>query len=156
MSTYYINQKFSFRDRFAIKDQKQKDIYLAEGKLLSLGKQITLKTMNGEDLLLVKEKVFRWLSQHEFYIGGQIIGEMKRERSLFKPRYRMLVPSWTIQGDLWNYNYEIRDGKQLVAVINKKILSFMDAYEIEVFQEEYVELVLGIVIAIDADLATQE
>lgn len=156
MSTYYINQNFSFRDRFTIKDKNQQDLFLAEGEWLSIGKRITLRTMAGEDLLLVKERLFRFLSQYEFYVGEQLIGELKKEFSLLKPRYRMVSPSWTIQGDIWSYNYEIKEGNQLIAVINKKVFSFMDAYEIQVLQEEYVELVLGIVIAIDADLAKQE
>lgn len=156
MSVYYINQNFSFRDRFTIKDEDQADVFYAEGELLSMGKRITLRTMDGQDLLLVKEKLFRWLSQYEFYVGDQLIGEVKRELSLFKPRYTMLSPTWTIQGDIWSYNYEIKDGNQLIAVINKKLLSFMDAYEIKVYEEDYVKLVLGIVIAIDADLAKGE
>lgn len=156
MSVYYINQNFSFRDRFTIKDENQEDVFYAEGELLSIGKRITLRTMDGEDLLLIKEKLFRWLSQYEFYIGDQLVGEVKKELSLLKPRYTMVTPTWTIQGDIWSYNYEIKEGNELIAVINKKLLSFMDAYEIKVYQEEYVELVLGIVIAIDADLAKKE
>lgn len=156
MSVYYINQNFSFRDRFTIKDENQQDVFYAEGELLSIGKRITLRTMDGEDLLLVKEKIFRWLSQYEFYVGDQLVGEVKRELSFFKPRYAMVAPAWTIQGDIWSYNYEIKEGNRLIAVINKKLLSFMDAYEIKVYEEEYVELVLGIVIAIDADLAKEE
>lgn len=153
MSVYYINQNFSFRDRFTIKDENQVDVFYAEGELLSIGKKITLKTRDGADLLLVKEKIFRLLSQYEFYVGDHLIGEIKRELSLFKPRYTMVTPAWMIQGDIWSYNYEIKEGNQLIAVINKKILSLMDAYEINVYREESVELVLGIVIAIDADLA---
>lgn len=156
MSVYYINQNFSFRDRFTIKDENQQDVFYAEGELLTIGKRITLRTMDGEDLLLIKEKVFRWLSQYDFYVGDHLIGEVKRELSLFKPRYTMVTPAWTIQGDIWSYNYEIKEGGQLIATINKKLLSFMDAYEIKVYEEEYVELVLGIVIAIDADLAKGE
>lgn len=156
MSVYYINQNFSVRDRFTIKDENQEDVFYAEGELLSFGKRITLRTMDGEDLLLVKEKLFHWLSQYEFYVGEQLIGEVKRELSFFRPRYTMVTPDWTIQGDVWSYNYEIKEGNQVVAVINKKLLSFMDAYEIEIYQEDYVELVLGIVIAIDADLSKEE
>lgn len=156
MSVYYINQNFSVRDRFTIKDENQEDVFYAEGELLSFGKRITLRTMDGEDLLLVKEKLFHWLSQYEFYVGEQLIGEVKRKLSFFRPRYTMVTPDWTIQGDVWSYNYEIKEGNQVVAVINKKLLSFMDAYEIEIYQEDYVELVLGIVIAIDADLSKEE
>ena len=156
MSLYYINQNFSFRDRFTIKNDQQEDIFFAEGELLSFGKRIKLRAMDGEELLLIKEKVFTFLSQYDFYIADQLVGEMKKEISFFKARYKMVHPNWTIQGDLWSHNYEIKEGNQLIAVINKKIFSFMDAYEIEVYEDNYVELVLGIVIAIDADLAKEQ
>lgn len=156
MSRYYINQKFSIRDEFTIKNEQQENVFYAEGKFWSFGKKITLYTMAGEELLLVNEKLFKIFAQYDFYIGDELIGEMKRELSFLKPRYRMVSPAWTIQGDLWNYTYEIKDGRQVIARISKKIFSFMDAYEIEVFEEDYVELILGIVIAIDADLAKQQ
>lgn len=156
MSHYYINQKFSLRDKFTIKNEQQENIFFAEGKLWSFGKKITLYTMAGEELLVINEKLFKFLSQYNFYVGNELIGEMKRELSFLKPRYRMVTPSWTIQGDFWNYNYEIKEGRQVIARISKKIFSFMDAYEIEIFEEDYVELILGVVIAIDADLAKEQ
>lgn len=156
MSRYYINQNFSFRDRFRITNENQEDVFFAEGEFLSFGKKIRLYTMDGEELLFIKEQVFKFLSQYDFYIGEQLVGEMKKELSFFKARYTILQPDWTIQGDLWSHHYEIKDGQQLVAVIRKKVFSFMDAYEIEVYADDFVELVLGIVIAIDADLAKDQ
>lgn len=156
MSRYYINQNFSFRDRFRITNENQEDVFFAEGEFLSFGKKIRLYTMDGEELLFIKEQIFKFLSQYDFYIGDQLVGEMKRELSFFKTRYTMLQPDWTIQGDLWSHNYEIKAGNQMIAVIRKKVFSFMDAYEIEVYEEDFVEIVLGIVIAIDADLAKDQ
>ena len=77
---------------------------------------------------------------------------MKQELSFFKKRYNILSPAWQIKGDIWAYNYEIVEGNEVIATIQKKWLSMMDAYEIDVFVPDYTELVLGIVIAIDADL----
>ncbi len=156
MSRYYINQNFSFRDRFTIKNEQQEDAFLAEGELLSMGKRIMLRTMRGDDLLLIKEKLFSWLSHYEFIIGNELVAEMKQELSFFKKRYKMVFPEWTIEGDFWGHRYEIKEGDKQIAQINKKVFSFMDAYEIEIFEDRYIELVLGIVIAIDADLAKQE
>ena len=77
---------------------------------------------------------------------------MKQEFTFFKKKYNIITPNWKITGDVWAMNYEIREGNQVIATINKKWFSFMDAYEIDVFAEEYLELVLGVVIVIDADL----
>jgi len=152
MATYYINQQFSLNDRFTIKDEEQQDVFAAEGEFFSLGKNITLSTMSGEELLLIKEKVWTFLAQYEFYIADELICEMKQEFTFFNKKYTIVNSSWRIEGDIWDHNYEIKDGNQTIATINKEFFSWMDVYEIEVFQEDYTELVLGIVIAIDADL----
>lgn len=152
MSKYYINQKFSLRDRFVIKDENMDDAFIADGKFFSIGKQITLKSMRGEELLLIKEKVLTLLSKFDFFIGNQLVCEMKQEFKFFKKSYNIVSPDWHIEGDIWALNYEILDGRKTIATIKKKWFSFMDAYEVDVLEEDAVELVLGIVIAIDADL----
>ncbi len=152
MTKYYINQKFSFRDRFTILDEHQNDAFVAEGKLFTMGKQITLYTVDGEALLFIKEKVWTFLSQYAFFIGEELICEMKQEFTFFTKKYNILTPPWRIEGDVWALNYEIIEGTEVIASIRKKWFSWMDAYEIEIFEPDYTELLLGIVIAIDADL----
>lgn len=153
MTKYYINQKFSLRDRFTILDEDHQDVFMAEGKMWSWTKEITLKTMSGEELLLIDEKWSWLMANFEFYIGEDLICEMKREFTWFKKKYNIVTPPWQIEGDIWSHNYEIKDGNQTIATIRKEFFSWMDAYEIDVFEEDYTELILGIVIAIDADLA---
>lgn len=152
MAKYYINQKFSLRDRFTILDENQTDVFAAEGKFFTLGKQIKLYTMAGEELLFIKQKVWTILSKFDFYIGDEHLCEMKQEFTFFKKKYTIVTPAWRIKGDVWALNYEILEGDRVIARIRKKIFSWMDAYEIDIFEEEYTELLLGIVIAIDADL----
>ncbi len=152
MAKYYINQKFSLKDRFTILDEEQRDVFMAEGQFLSIGKKITLSTMAGEELLLIREKVWTFLSQYDFFIGDELICEMKQEFTFFKKKYKIVTPPWRIEGDIWALNYEIIEGSRVIARIQKKWFSWMDAYEIDIFEEDYTELLLGIVIAIDADL----
>lgn len=153
MAKYYMNQKFSFKDQFTIKDENQNDVFIAEGKFFSIGKQIRIYTMQGEELLFIKQSLWKLLSHYEFYIGDQLVSEMKQEFAFFKKRYNILNPDWRIKGDIWSLNYEILEGNQVIATIQKKLLSWTDAYEIDIVHEEDTEIVLGIVIAIDADLA---
>ena len=152
MAKYYINQKFSFRDRFTVKDENMDDVFFAEGQFFTFGKKIHMHTMDGDEVLYIKQNIWSFLSRYEFFVGDELISEMKQEFTFFKKKYNIITPNWQIIGDVWALNYEIREGNQVIATINKKWFSFMDAYEIDVFAEEYLELVLGVVIAIDADL----
>lgn len=140
------------RDRFTIKDENLEDVFVAEGEIFTIGKKITIRTMDGEEILFIREKVLTLLSQFEFFIGEQLIGEMNRKFTFFKKSYQITTPNWHVQGDIWSHEYQILEGEQVIAKISKKWFQLMDAYEIEVENPNYLELVLGIVIAIDVDL----
>lgn len=152
MAKYYINQKLSIGDYFAIKDENLEDVFIAEGNFFTFGKKIKIRTVQGEELLLIREKVFTFLSQFEFVVGDQIVGEMKRKLTFFKKNYEITSPNWQIQGDIWDHNYQILENGQVIASITKKWFRLMDAYEIDVQDPDSLELILGIVIAIDIDL----
>ena len=149
---YYINQKFSIRDRFTVKDEEMNDVFYAEGKFLTIGKKIRLHAMDGDEVLYIEEKVLSFLSNYKIYIGNQLLSEVKQELAFFKKKYNIVTPNWHIRGDVWSMNFDIVEGSEPIATIRKKWFSFMDAYEIEVFKEDYLELILGVVIVIDADL----
>lgn len=154
MTTYYVNQKFSLKDQFSILDANQEEVFTAEAEsLVALTKKIMLRTMAGEELLLIDEKFNWFLPRFEFYIGDERICEMKSEFAWFKKKYNIVTPAWQIEGDIWDHQYEIKEGNETIATIRKEFFSWMDAYEINVFYEDYTELILGIVIAIDADLS---
>lgn len=150
-----MNQKFSWRDRFTIKDENMQDVFYVEGEFFSFGKKLRLYAMDGEEILFIRQKLWTILSKYEFLIGEDLICEMQQEFTFLKPRYQIITPNWSITGNVWAYNYDIQDETGQIASINKKFFSFMDAYEIEVYEEDYLELILGVVIAIDADLANK-
>ena len=74
---------------------------------------------------------------------------MRQEFTFLKKKYTIVTPAWRIEGDVWALNYEILEGNQVIARIRKKIFSWMDAYEIDIVEEDYTELLLGIVIAVN-------
>lgn len=152
MAKYYIDQKLAFGDYFSIKDENLEDVFIAEGNFFTFGKKIRIHTVQGEELLLIQEKVFTLLSRFEFIVGNQVVGEMKRKLTFLKKSYEITSPNWEIQGDVWSHNYQILENGRIIATITKKWFRLMDAYEIDVEDSEALELILGIVIAIDIDL----
>lgn len=96
------------------------------------------------------------MSSYDFYIGTELLCTMKQQFAFFKNKYTIVTPSWRIEGSVWDVDYEIVEDNQVIARVHKKWFSWMDAYEIDVFEESYTELLLGTVIAIDADLSKSE
>lgn len=103
-----------------------------------------------------QRKVVSILSTYDFYIGTELLCTMKQQVAFFKNKYTIVTPSWRIEGSVWDVDYEIVEDNQVIARVHKKWFSWMDAFEIDVFEESYTELLLGIVIAMDADLSKSE
>lgn len=100
MAKYYINQKFSFRDRFTIKDENMDDVFFAEGHFFSFGKKIHMHTMDSDEVLYIKQNIWSFLSRYEFFVGDDLISEMKQEFTFFKKKYNIITPNWQIIGDV--------------------------------------------------------
>ena len=54
-----------------------------------------------------------------------------------------------LDGSLFAHSFTIYENDEVVATIRKKIISWGDTYEIEIFVEENVELLLFTVIVLD-------
>ncbi|MBR7061208.1 MAG: hypothetical protein IKI34_05700, partial [Eubacterium sp.] len=68
----YMRQKiFSIKDKFSIKDADGADKYFVEGKLISVGKRLTVFDKEQNELALVKQKVVSLLPKFIVEIGGE-------------------------------------------------------------------------------------
>jgi uncharacterized protein YxjI len=148
----YIKQKmFSFKDRFTIKNENQEDVLQVEGKVFSFGKQLSIQTMDMQEVAFVKQKVFNFLPTFELILGDEI-HVLKKQFSFFKPAYALPTLGITIQGNFTAHQYSISKDNNIIANISKAFFSFADSYEVDIFDDTDMRVVIAIVIAIDAVL----
>jgi uncharacterized protein YxjI len=148
----YIKQKlFSFKDRFTIKNDNQEDVLQVEGKVFSFGKQLSIQTMDMQEVASVKQKVFNFLPTFELSIGDEL-HVLKKQFSFFKPVYALPTLGITVQGNFMAHQYTITQDNNVIANISKAFLSFADSYEVDIFDDTDMRLVIAIVVAIDAVL----
>lgn len=148
----YIKQKlFSFKDRFTIKDENQVDVLQVEGKVFSFGKQLSIQTMDLQQVAFVKQKVFNFLPTFELLIDEEV-HVLKKQFSFFKPVYMLPTLGIRIQGDFLAHQYNITREENVIANISKAFFSFADTYEVDILDDKDMKLVIAIVIAIDAVL----
>ena len=149
---YYIKQKvFSLRDKFLIKDYAQNDLYQVEGKFMSLTNKLQLMNMDGSQVLNSKKVLFRFLPLYHIYSNhDEELATIKRKFA-FKPKFEVTVGNkeFEVVGSFFAHSFTIKSGMQEVASISKKVFSFGDSYEIDIFDEVQKELFLFIVIIID-------
>ncbi|MBS3991098.1 MAG: LURP-one-related family protein [Erysipelothrix sp.] len=151
----YIKQKlFSFKDRFTIKDENEVDVLQVEGKVFSFGKQLSVQTMDLQQVAYVKQKVLNFLPTFEITVNDEV-HVLKKQFTFFKPAYTLPSLNIRIEGNFTAHQYTIlRDGL-VIANISKAFFSFADSYEVEILEDKDMNIVIAIVIAIDAVLSME-
>jgi len=156
MSTRYkIRQKMiSIGDDFWIENQEGKKTFKVDGKALRLRKTLIFEDMNGKKLCQIQE---RWLPIRETMVidgpdGEQIATVKKALLTPLRDRWSVNVrkgDDLDVQGNIFDHEYKIKNGRHVVAEVSKKWLSLTDTYGVEVEAGQNDILILAVAVAID-------
>lgn len=147
---------FSWKDQFSIKNENGEDQFFVEGQLWSFSKKLRIFDKNHNEILQIKEELMSFKPRYHLYYGDQLVATVVKDFSLFGNNYTIEGLDWKIQGNFLAHDYEITEDDRVIASINKEFLSWADTYEISILNEDYTDVLLGIVIVIDAVLAKQD
>lgn len=149
---YYVKQKkFTLKDKFTVKDEAGNDLYQVQGKVFSMRNTISFMNMDGSTILVAEKKL--WSLVATYYIASphdEHLAIVKRKFS-FRPNFSVSVGNdeLAVDGSIFGHQFVIkRDGKEIVR-ISKKLISWGDAYEIDIDENQNKELLLFVVIVID-------
>jgi uncharacterized protein YxjI len=149
---FYIKQKvFTLKDKFKITDEAQNPIYEVKGKFMSITNKLELLDINENVLYRSNRKVLALLAKYFIYNqSGEEVATINRKFSL-RPKFDLSIlgREMELEGSLFAHSFNIIDHGQSVASIHKKIISWGDAYEIEVYDKENIELFLFVIIILD-------
>lgn len=145
---------FSWFDSYDIYDEQQRTIFTVKGKP-SWGHTLEIYDVNGNHIATLKQKVMTFLPKFEIYIGNNLVGELVKELTLFRPSFSLNCKDWRVDGNFWEWDYCILDTNGIIANIEKQILNWTDTYIIDVENEENNLWALMIVLAIDAIKCSQ-
>lgn len=155
---YLVRQRiFSFGDNFTIKDELEQDRYIVKGKVLSFGDKLKIEDLCGNELFYIEQQLFRFLPEYYIYAGGQQMAAVKKQLSFFTPKFVIdsVYGVYDIQGNIFDYNFQISKDGRTVAIVNKKWFSFSDSYGVEIADGEDHAFLLTLVIVIDQVLHDQ-
>lgn len=142
---------FSWTDTYDVYDIYQRPVYFVKAEFLTLGHQIYLYDSQNRPLASIHQKIFRFLPEFEIVIGGRSLGALKKELTLFRPRYNLDCNGWQVQGDFLGWDYDVVDAVgNYVLHISKEPLNWGDTYVLHIPDPANELLCLMIAIAIDA------
>lgn len=151
MKLLFKQRMFSWFDSYDIFDESGRTVYTVKGEL-AWGHQLRIYDSIGNEMGLVKQRVFTFLPKFEIYRLGQYIGSVNKEFSLFTPKFNIDFNSWRIIGDWLGWEYSILNTQgQTVAQISKEVFKWTDTYVMNINNPQDAIYVLMLVLAIDAE-----
>ncbi len=149
---YLVREKiFTIADKFTIEDVEGYPQYEVVGEIFTFGNKLRLYDMNGNEIIYIEQKLFRFLPEYYIYKNGRQLGMIKKEFTFFKPQF-IIESSYgdlTIEGDIFCHEFNILKNGMIIAQISKKWISFSDTYSIDIIEGEDDPFILAIVITLD-------
>lgn len=156
MQLLFKQRFFSWLDSYDIYNESGTVVYTVQGKL-AWGHKLLILDAQGREVGMVREEILTFLPRFSMYLGDEKIGEIHKELTFFKPRFRLDCFGWQVQGDFLEWDYRILDSfGRPVAAISKEILRLTDTYVLDVAAPENALYVLMVALAIDAAKCSQD
>ncbi len=151
MKLLFKQRFFSWFDSYDIYDESGNTVYTVKGQL-SWGHCLKIYDNLGTEIGTVKERVLAFLPKFEIYLGNDYIGCISKEFSLFTPKFNIDFNGWHIDGNFfeWDYNIIGPCGEE-IATVSKELFNFTDTYIIDVNYPRDAICSLMLVLAIDAE-----
>ena len=151
MKLLFKQRFFSWFDSYDIYDEAGRTVYAVRGQL-SWGHCLKIFDVCGREIGTVKERILTFLPKFEMYLGDRYMGCISREFTFLFPKYDIDCNGWHIEGDLFEWDYQIVDSAgRPVADITKEIWNWTDTYVIDVRDPGDALCALMLVLAIDAE-----
>ena len=151
MKLLFKQRFFSWFDSYDIFDESGATVYTVKGQL-AWGHCLKIFDAAGQELGTVRERVLTWMPKFELYLADRCVGCIRKEFTLFRPRYNIDCNGWQIEGNWLEWDYSIRDSAgNSVATISKEVFRWTDTYVIDVDRASDALCALMVVLAIDAE-----
>jgi uncharacterized protein YxjI len=151
---YQMRQKlFAWGDDFTIKNGNGQDTFFVDGKVFTLGNQLSFQDMTGRELALIKQKLLAWGPTYEIYREGQLAAVIKKELfTFFHCTFAVDVPGpddLVAEGEFTDHEYAFSRGGKPAATVSKQWFTWTDSYGVDVNDGQDDLLILASTVVID-------
>ena len=151
MKLLFKQRLFSWFDSYDIYDEEGNVVYTVKGQL-SWGHCMKIFDAHGNELGMIQERIFTLLPKFEIYMENTYKGCISKEFTFFIPKFNIDYNGWQVEGDLFEWDYRIKDmSGRCVAEVFKELFRWTDTYVIDVHDTQDALATLMLVLAIDAE-----
>jgi uncharacterized protein YxjI len=151
---YIIREKFFHlgEDSIILNDAGQ-PVFEVDGKVLSLHDRLIVRDMAGNEVANVQRRLFTLTPTYEISRGGDTLATFRKHFfSPFVDRFTVDIPGpddLEMTGSLFEHEYTISRGSQVVAVVSKQWFSLTETYGVDIAPGLDDPLILACVLALD-------
>lgn len=151
---YKMRQKLiSLGEDFTIEDESGNPVYEVDGKIMRLRETFELKDMRGNVVAVIRGKLVSIRSKMDILRNDAVVATVTKALfALIHAKFQVEVAGGEdlrIDGSIFDHEYTIRRGDDVVAEVSKRWFTFTDTYGISVAAGEDDALVLAMAVALD-------
>ena len=154
MKLLFKQRFFSWFDSYDIYNEHGETVYTVKGEL-AWGHKLNIYNANGVHVGTVKEEIFTFLPRFNIIINGEEVGCIRKEFTFLRPVFTLDYKNWTVEGDFFDWDYEVTDGYGHTIITASRQLNWTDTFVIEYDDKANELTALMIVLAIDAAKCSQ-
>jgi uncharacterized protein YxjI len=151
---YLVRERlFSIREDFWVTDQHGRRAFFVVGKALSFREAFRLKDARGRRLATIRKRLLTFTDAMEIRHRGSLVARVHKavisplhHRAIIDIRGRGRLEAI---GNIINKDFEIRDGRHVIARISRAWFRIRDTFGVDVAPGENDALILCIAICLD-------
>lgn len=148
----------SIHNKISITDEEGNLVYQVHSKVFSLHNVTYLADGEGEEIAVITRKPVSMHDVHTIQLVDGTEIELRTELlHLTKDVLNIEALGWQLTGDLTQHDYQLTDDQgQLLAQTHRKWLSLHDTYEVDIVDEERMDLIVAVLVALDKLVAERQ
>ena len=151
MKLLFKQRFFSWFDSYDIYDEAGTTLFTVEGQL-AWGHTLHINDANGTHIATVKQRLLTFLPKFDLFVGEELLGTITKDFTFFQPAFEIDFNGWRVDGDFFEWDYQILDKfGNSAASISKELWNWTDTYVIDVPDPDNALCALMVVLAIDAE-----
>lgn len=149
---YFKEKFFKITDHYPKLDENGREAYYLDQDFTLIGYKSKVSDAAGREIFNIDRQIIAFFPKYHVYIndGSQMIIQQKFE--VFKHRVHVYMENeiLNLSGNIFHYDFEVTNGAgKLIGSVNRRIFALRDTYELTIFDEEYTEELIALVVCLN-------
>ncbi len=152
MKKLYVKQKFfKITDHYPILDENKEPVYYVDQDFTFLGLVVHVSDKDHREIFTIEKELFHILPEFVIKFVDGKTARLKSRFNLIHKAIDVIFPNMyiSIEGDFLSREFVILNKMSPIGRMTRKIFTIGDYFEIEILDEEYADIIVAFMIAMD-------